>query len=387
MHIITPTTRATAGRRLLQAVMSLSLIATPILFTSGLLFGSTTSLAAEPTPNDDDPPDVPPKPVRRTPPIYPYNAAKAGLNGRVLVDFIINTKGEVINPHVVRSNNPWFERTALEAILQWKFEPARKGGRPVNVRAKQMLEFQSDGLTGGHDLWRVPSRNPDRNAPPELQWTKPPEPINTAFPVYPWADFQARRNGKTDLRFVVGPQGRIVASKLISATTPEMGEAVLAMIDTWEFKPAQKADGTPCFAAFSIQHEFRYSGTRGDVPITEGAHRILRLIEKASEKIIPANLLDERPKPLSARPPVYPTSLLKAGQPGSAQIEFIIDEDGDAQLPRIVSSTEPAFGYAAVQAVATWRFAAPRKDGKRVATRVQVPMNFELPKQEKVGTN
>jgi TonB family protein len=358
-----------------------------LAFSVGLLLGSTGLFAAEPAPIADDPPDVMPKSVKREPPVYPYNAAKAGLNGKVMVEFIINTQGEVINPHVVRSNNPWFERPALDAILKWKFQPARMGARAVNTRAAQMLEFQSDALTGGHDLWRVPSRNPDPNPPANLQWTKPPEPINTAFPVYPWADFQARRNGKTDLRFVIGPQGRIVAAKVMSATTTEMGEAVLAMIDMWEFKPAQKADGTPCFAAFSIQHDFRHSGLRGDVPITEGAHRILRLIEKSPDKIVPASQLDERPKPLSARPPVYPTTLLQAGRPGSAQIEFIIDEEGDAQLPRIISSTEPAFGYAAVQAVATWRFASPRKDGKRVATRVQVPVSFELPKQEKTGTN
>ena len=355
-----------------------------LAFVAGLLLASTGLLAAGPQPNEDEPPDVMPKSVRRQPPVYPYNAAKAGLNGKVVVEFVINTKGEVINPHVIRSNNPWFERPALDAILKWKFEPARKGGRPVNTRAKQMLEFDSGALSG-HDLWRMPSRNPDRNAPPELQWTKPPEPIHTAFPVYPWEDFQARRNGKTDLRFVVGPHGRVVVTKVLEATTPEMAQAVLAMIDTWEFTPAKKADGTPCFAAFSIQHEFRHSGLRGDVPITEGAHRILRLLEKSPEKIIPANQLDERPKPLSARPPVYPTTLLQAGQPGSAQIEFIIDEDGDAQLPRIISSTEPAFGYAAIQAVATWRFAPPLKGGKRVATRVQVPVSFEPPKQEKAG--
>lgn len=359
----------------------------PLTFMAGLVFGSSSLLAAESSPKRDDRLDAPPKSIRRPPPLYPYNAAKAGLNGKVLVEFIVDQKGEVINPHVVRSNNPWFERPALDAILTWKFEPGRKGGRPVNVRATQLLEFNSNAAGGGHELWRVPSRNPDRNPPPEFQWTKPPEPINTTFPVYPWGDFQAGRDGKTELHFLIGPHGRVVIAKVVSATTPEMGEAVLAMIDTWEFKPAQKADGTPCFAAFSIQHDFRHSGHRGDVPITEGAHRILRMMKKAPDKIVPASQLDERPKPLSARPPIYPTKQLEAGQPGSAQIEFMIDEEGDAQLPRIVSSTEPAFGYAAVQAVATWRFAPPRKGGKPVVTRVQVPMSFELPKQEKTGTN
>jgi TonB family protein len=350
---------------------------------AGLVVASASLPAAGSPANRDGAAGTPPKPIRIPPPVYPYNAAKAGLNGKVVIEFVIDEKGDVINPHVVRSNNPWFERPALDAILKWKFEPGRKDGRVVNVRATQMLEFDSGAGLDAHELWRVPSRNPDPKAPSELQWTKAPEPISTAFPVYPWKDFQARLNGKTQLKFMVGPQGRVVASKVLSATTPEMAEAVLAMIDMWEFTPAKKADGTPCFAAFSIEHDFRYSGLSGDVPITEGAHRILRLIEKSPEKIVSANQLDERPRALSTRPPVYPTKLLEAGRPGSAQIEFIIDEEGDAQLPRIISSTEPSFGYAAVQAVATWRFAPPRRGGKRVATRVQVPINFELPKADK----
>ncbi|AOS44114.1 transport protein TonB [Lacunisphaera limnophila] len=357
-----------------------------LALVAGLMICSLTSSGAEPGPNNASGADVLPKSVRRDPPLYPYNAAKAGLNGKVQIEFIVDEAGDVINPHVVRSNNPWFERPALDAVLKWKFEPGRKGGRPVKVRANQLLEFDSGAALGGHELWRVPARNPDPEAPPELRWTKPPTPINTAFPVYPWGDFEARRDGRTDLRFVIGPQGRVIAAKVVSATTPEMAEAVLAMIDTWEFTPAQKADGTPCFSAFSIQHDFRHAGIRGDVPITEGAHRILRRIQKSPEKIVSAAQLDERPRALSTRPPVYPTKLLQAGQPGSAQIEFIIDEEGDAQLPRIVASTEPAFGYAAVQAVATWRFAPPRQGGKPVATRVQVPIDFAPPKIEKPAT-
>ena len=96
-------------------------------------------------------------------PLYPYNAAKAGLNGKVLVSFTINTQGEVINPHVVRSNNPWFERPALDAILTWKFKPALKNGRPVNVEVNQLVEFDSEHVHGG-DLWSVPVRNPNPDA-------------------------------------------------------------------------------------------------------------------------------------------------------------------------------------------------------------------------------
>ena len=112
-------------------------------------------------------------------------------------------------------------------------------------------------------------------------------------------------------------------------------------------------------------------------------------MEKQPEKIATLGELDQPLKPRSRRPPVYPTALEQAGQDGEATIEFFVDKNGDAQLPRILSSTAPEFGYAAVQAVATWRFEVPRKGGKPVVARAQIPIGFTLtghkPVEEKKG--
>ena len=63
---------------------------------------------------------------------------------------------------------------------------------------------------------------------------------------------------------------------------------------------------------------------------------------------------------------------------GNGLSEFLIDENGDAQLPRIISASAPEFGYAAAQAVATWRFDSPLKAGKKVVTKVRIPVKFTL---------
>jgi len=57
---------------------------------------------------------------------------------------------------------------------------------------------------------------------------------------------------------------------------------------------------------------------------------------------------------------------------GEAVIEVLVDEDGHAWLPRIVSATDEAFGYAAVQAAAWW-FEPPMAGGKPVVVRARVP--------------
>ena len=83
------------------------------------------------------------KPVARVQPqpTYPYEMSRAGISGEVVVEFIINTNGDVIQTQVTRSSHREFELPAVVAVQKWKFKPGRKGGRPVNVRAQQLLEF------------------------------------------------------------------------------------------------------------------------------------------------------------------------------------------------------------------------------------------------------
>ena len=352
---------------------------------------SWVSIAAA-SPSEKDAPgrdtanfDVGPKVIKQVEPVYPYNQARAGVDGVVTIEFVIDPEGNTQNPFVIESNNPSFERPALDAVMQWRFSPALKAGKPVFVRVNQRIEFTMDQGGRTSAAWRIVKAKNHASLPPELRWDEAPVPLSSAFPVYPFEALQAETKGTTRLSFVVGPEGNVVKATVIQATTPEMGMAALAMIDAWHFKPATKKDGTPTFALLALEHDFNPSGF-GDVPVTHAAHGILRLLAKHPEQIISASQLDQRPKPLSRRPPIYPVALQSAGQTGKAVIEFFIDEEGDAQLPHIVSSTAPEFGYAAAQAVATWRFEPVKKGGKVVITRVRIPIEFnQVPSESPVS--
>jgi len=86
------------------------------------------------------------KPVLRVPvqPTYPYEMSRAGINGNVTVEFIISTNGDVTQAQVIKSSHREFEVPAIQAVLKWKFKPGRRGGRAVNVRASQLIEFNLD---------------------------------------------------------------------------------------------------------------------------------------------------------------------------------------------------------------------------------------------------
>jgi len=343
------------------------------------LFGLLATVAAVVAvePKTASPGDHGPKAIKLVPPKYPLSMGRAGLIGTVKICFVIDKEGKVTNPFVVESNNPWFERSAIDAILQWKFEPGIKNGQPVNTRSEQVIDFRRARDGQARELWRVvKSKNHDK-LPPELRWDKPATPKMTLFPVYPFEQLQAGVEGKAVINYIIGPKGEVVRANVLEATTPEFGEAVLAMLDAWRFNPAKSKEGTPVYAYLKIEYTFQTNG-RGDVPVSQEAQWILRDLKKKPEAIATAEDLDQPPKPISRRSPVYPTALRAAGHSGSAMIEFYIDENGDAQLPRVVSATAPEFGYAAVLAVATWRFDVPLKKKKPVVIRVQIPVDFKF---------
>lgn len=74
---------------------------------------------------------------------YPSRCRRAGIEGRVTVQFIVNTKGEVENPRVIRGIGGGCDEAAVEAIKEYaKFKPGRQRGKAVNVQMSLPILFR-----------------------------------------------------------------------------------------------------------------------------------------------------------------------------------------------------------------------------------------------------
>lgn len=73
---------------------------------------------------------------------YPELARKAGIEGRVFVQFVVNEKGEVENPIVTRGIGGGCDEAALEAVKLAKFIPGKQRGRPVRVQYSLPVTFK-----------------------------------------------------------------------------------------------------------------------------------------------------------------------------------------------------------------------------------------------------
>ncbi len=72
---------------------------------------------------------------------YPEMALMAGIEGKVIIQFIIDKEGNVVDPQVVRGIGGGCDEVALKAVKKAKFKPGKQRGKPVNVRYSMPVTF------------------------------------------------------------------------------------------------------------------------------------------------------------------------------------------------------------------------------------------------------
>jgi protein TonB len=88
--------------------------------------------------------DQAPEPRFQARPVYPFEMRRAGISGDVLVDFIVDTDGNVRNATAVHSSQREFEPAAVQAVSKWKFKPGRKNGHSVFTHMQVPIVFTLD---------------------------------------------------------------------------------------------------------------------------------------------------------------------------------------------------------------------------------------------------
>ena len=85
----------------------------------------------------------PPVPVRTVAPDVPSSFSRAGNVGLVTVNFVVDEKGNVQDPTIVKSSHAELEEPALTAIKKWRFKPAKRDGAAVSVHVTIPIKFEN----------------------------------------------------------------------------------------------------------------------------------------------------------------------------------------------------------------------------------------------------
>ncbi len=75
-------------------------------------------------------------------PQYPNRALDDRISGSVIVQYVVNQKGRTTDIKVTQSTPQGvFDRSAIDAISEWRYRPARYEGRPVAVPVRTLIRF------------------------------------------------------------------------------------------------------------------------------------------------------------------------------------------------------------------------------------------------------
>lgn len=222
-------------------------------------------------------------------PEYPASLRESGKIGEVIVEFVVDRRGNVQELTALRATAPEFAASALAALARWKFAPGRLAGEAVAVRVQLPLQFdpkklstprdQAIGSSSGNQPDSVrpavpahPLPSPDSLetfAKPETTFLPNPEDVLATrlpgsakawdpkslpdqrpvavvriAPRYPHEMHQRNLAGSVTVEFLVTVKGEVKMAKVVSATSPEFGREALLAIEQWKFEPGRK-DGRP----------------------------------------------------------------------------------------------------------------------------------------------
>ena len=83
-------------------------------------------------------------PIVKVAPIYPRRAQTRGIEGYVLLEFVVTNTGAVRDPVVIEAKPPGvFDRAAVQAALKFKYKPKVVNGEAVEVGGvRNLIKFE-----------------------------------------------------------------------------------------------------------------------------------------------------------------------------------------------------------------------------------------------------
>lgn len=184
-------------------------------------------------------------------PEYPARAMAEGLGlGEVRVLLEIDEFGQVDDALVIAHTHEVFANTLLNAVKDWRFEPARRNGLPLRTILQVEYAFRV-GTEGMVFVDRKgPASNMSRTVTAGSRWAfelcradeldERLRPIERVAPAYPKALKEGGTGGRVLVEFYVDGKGETRFPQVIAAVHPVLDAAALAAVRQWRFAPPRR---------------------------------------------------------------------------------------------------------------------------------------------------
>ena len=308
--------------------------------------------------------EVKPHPIDIVTPVYPEEAKKKRIEGKVTLKVVVNVDGSVSDVSVLEGPEI-FRQAAIDAISQSQFKPAEHNGKVVPVWIVMPIEFSLDSTDPDFQLTSPVTIDADGNEveiPRFFEVEATPELLQSVKFVY-----SARVTVR--LEFRVYEDGSVGDMKVLKGPE-EFHQAAINAILQYRFKPGT-LNGKVVPVRMTQWVTFRLPKQPTAPPAFGDAD---------SSEVLEFFMVEVKPKVLHTVKPVHPEEALRDSLEGKVFLKFIVNVDGSVSDVRVLRGTEE-FHQAAIDAVSQCRFKPAEHNGKPVAVWMTQPVSFRLPRE------
>lgn len=197
--------------------------------------------------------------------------------------------------------------------------------------------------------------------------------VKVQFPVRAFHEGILR--GEVMLMLEVDRDGHLGDVLAFAHTGDEFARAALDAVAQWAFSPALLAQ-EPIGSVNTINIQFEVNGVTARTKLLGEPEAQPVSGERYLYRAFVLSELDAVPKALAQPSPVYPRDWIIEGKTGAVTLDYFIDERGQTRFPRVVGKADELLGAAAVEAVKSWQFEPPLRNGRPVLAQVRQVFNF-----------
>lgn len=200
-------------------------------------------------------------------PPYPPTLLTDGITrGYAIAAVSIDTEGKVQDALMLAYTNPRLADTALQALREWRFIPARYNGAPVPVQTELKIEFSLQGavITSNminHFFFDNMEGMGDQAVTSHLRRAadldRLPQRLAGGAPRYAEAADKDGVRGRVRVHFYIDAQGEVRFASALPEGHPYLIEQAVAAVRQWKFEPPTSR-GEPVLVA-AVQ-EFTFGG-------------------------------------------------------------------------------------------------------------------------------
>ena len=321
---------------------------------------------------------------------YPDEVKLRGIQGRIFVEFIIDTDGSVTDVRLLRGVAPLLNAEVLRVISsspQWT--PGKHEGKVVKVRYQIPVTFKlnAEASSSNSQNPAVAEKQTSEETVYEDVETKPTfngKDAETGFPeyvykntVYPVISQEKGIQGSVVVGFVIDTDGSVTDVKILRGADPLLDAEALRVISASpQWTPGKDVDGNAVKVNYLFPVNFSMYG-KSSLPNAKGSEDFTKAVIQPT--FYGLNM-ETGFRTYVGRNTVYPAEAQMERIQGRVYVEFTIDVDGSVTNVTLLRGVHPLLDAEALRVIKSSPKWTPGKDknGNAVKVKIQFPVSFRL---------